>query len=223
MIKAVIFDMYETLVTLFNSTLYKGKEISEEMGIPEKTFREIWNPSEDDRTLGLRSFEDVITEILNVNGIYDQELFDTIVRKRYQLTAEAFSHKHPDVILMLKALKDRGIKIGLITNCYFEERDAIKACDLYELFDAVCMSCEIGIKKPDLRVYDLCAKKLGVEPRECLFVGDGGSNELDAAKAAGMKPLQAAWYLKEGVDQPCGRLDQFDQADLPMDVLKFVL
>lgn len=222
MIKAVIFDMYETLVTMFNSAYYKGKEISEDMGIPEKTFREIWDPSVDDRTLGIRSFEDVITEIMNSNGIYDKELFDTIVRKRYTLTAEAFSHKDPDIIPMLKALKDRGIKVGLITNCYFEERDAIKACDLYEFFDAVCMSCETGIKKPDLLAYELCAGRLGVEQNECLFVGDGGSNELDAAKSAGMKPLQAAWYLKDGVDQPCGRLELFEQADSPMDVIKFL-
>jgi putative hydrolase of the HAD superfamily len=49
MIKAVIFDMYETLITLFNSRLYKGRQIAQEMGIDEKEFRKIWDPSEDDQ------------------------------------------------------------------------------------------------------------------------------------------------------------------------------
>ena len=90
---------------------------------------------------------------------------------------------------------------------------------MYEFFDVLCMSCEIGIKKPDLRVYELCAEKLGVNADECLSVGDGGSNELQAAKEAGMKPLQAVWYLRDGVDQPCGRMDGFDHAESPLDVL----
>ena len=64
MIKAVVFDMYETLITLFNSRVYKGKQIAEEMNIPEAEFRKIWDPSEEGRTLGEISFEEVIEEIL---------------------------------------------------------------------------------------------------------------------------------------------------------------
>lgn len=214
--------MYETLITLYNSELYKGKQIAADMGIPESKFREIWDKSDDDRTLGTRSFEDVITEILNANGIFEKELFEKIIKKRYSCTAEAFCHKDPDIIPMLRVLKEKGIKIGLITNCYFEERDAIKNCDMYDFFDALCMSCEIGIKKPDSRVYELCAEKLGVKIDECLYVGDGGSNELLAAKAVGMKPLQAVWYLRDGVDQPCGRMDEFNHAESPLDVLSFI-
>lgn len=68
MIKAVIFDMFETLVTHFESPLYMAKQISADMDIRESKFREIWDISDDDRTLGKRSFEDVIDEILRVNN-----------------------------------------------------------------------------------------------------------------------------------------------------------
>lgn len=220
MIKAVIFDMYETLITLFNSRVYKGKQIAADMNIPEETFREIWDPSDDDRTLGNISFEEIIEKILRENSIYDRELYDRIILNRYMCSSEVFSHKHPDIIPMLKALKDKGIKTGLITNCYLEEKDAIIKSDLYDLFDAICMSCDVKLKKPDIRIYELCAGKLNVKPEECLYVGDGGSNELSAAITAGMKPLQATWYLRDGVGQPCGRMDEFDMAAAPMDVLK---
>lgn len=49
--KAVIFDMYETLITLWNSKPYMGKELAEDIGIPESKFREIWDLTEDERTL----------------------------------------------------------------------------------------------------------------------------------------------------------------------------
>ena len=48
------------------------------------------------------------------------------------------------------------------------------------------------------------------------------SSRLEAARAAGMKPLQAVWYLREGVDQPCGKMDEFDQAGTPLDVLSYI-
>lgn len=222
MIKAVVFDMFETLITFFNSRVYKGKEIAADLNIPEKVFREIWNPSEDDRTLGNTSFEEVIAKIMTANNIDDSALYDRIVYSRHTCSAEVFRHKHTDVIPMLKTLRENGIKTGLITNCYFEEKEAIINSDLYNLFDSICMSCEVKMKKPDIKIFELCAGKLNVRPDECLYVGDGGSHELEAVREAGMQPIQATWYLKDGLDQPCGILDGFDHASNPMDVVKAV-
>ncbi len=220
MIKAVIFDMFETLITLYNSELYKGRQIAEEMGISEAKFREIWDTSDEDRTLGVRTFEEVIIEILQANNIYSKDLYETIVNKRYYCTAETFNNMHPEVVLLFGALKERGIKIGLITNCYNEEREVIKKSEIYKYFDAACMSCDIGIKKPNPKIYEICVEKLEVEPEECIYVGDGGSHELEAALECGMKAIQATWYLKEGVDQPCGKLEQFQQAANPLEIIK---
>ena len=60
MIKAVIFDMYETLITHFNSPLYFGKQMAEDIGIPEKKFREIWDTTDNDRTIGALTLEEVV-------------------------------------------------------------------------------------------------------------------------------------------------------------------
>ena len=59
---------------------------------------------------------------------------------------------------------------------------------------------------------------LGLDPEECLYVGDGGSLELETAQAVGMHPLQAAWYLKDGTRQPVKRKVEFKQAETPLDV-----
>ena len=224
MIKAVIFDMFETLVSLFAGPVYMGKQIAEEIGITESKFREIWNPTEEDRTLGKRTLEDVIEESLRVNDRYCRELFDSIIMKRKRMIQTSFeqSNIHPEIIPLFTWFKEQNIKIGLITNCYFEERDIIKNSVLNDYFDVMCMSCELGVKKPDVRIFQKCMEDLGLEPGECLYIGDGGSQELETAKSVGMYPLQAAWYLKDELNQPVRRKPEFLQAESPMDVIAVI-
>ena len=219
MIKAVIFDMYETLITLFESPLYMAKQICADVGISEPVFREIWDVTDEDRTLGKKTLEEVIEAILRKNARYSEELFETVIEKRKRSRAECFEHLHPGIIPMLSAIKQKNIKIGLITNCYFEESEAIRGSLLFRYFDAVCMSCELGMKKPDPGIFQECIKALAVAPEECLYVGDGGSGELEAALAMGMNPVQAVWYLKEGTTQPVGRKEGFLHMESPMDIV----
>lgn len=222
MIKAVIFDMFETLVTHFESPVYMAKQISKDIGIPEHKFREIWDTTDDDRTLGKRTLEDVIEESLTVNDRYSAELLETIVSKRKMSKVECFKHLHPEIVPMLTYLKESNIKIGLITNCYFEERDVIKDSVLFDYFDAVCMSCELGIKKPDMEIFQRCTADLSVMPEECLYVGDGGSLELEAARSFGMFAIQATWYFKDGANQPAKRKSDFLEAESPMKVISVI-
>lgn len=218
MIKAVIFDMFETLVTHFESPLYMGKQMASDIGIPETKFREIWDTSDAERTLGKKSLEDVIEEVLRVNNCYSEELFQTIISKRKNSKVECFKHIHPEIIPLFNALKEMDIKIGLITNCFFEERDVIKESVFWDYFDAVCMSCELGLKKPDTLIFEKCMDDLKLSPDQCLYVGDGGSLELETARSLEMHPLQATWYLKDGVNQPAKRKMEFRQAISPLDV-----
>ena len=222
MIKAVLFDMFETLITHYESPVYMARQISADMGISEAKFRELWNPSVIDRTVGKKTIEEVIEASLRANGCYSLDLFTDIIRKWKQSKIECFRHLHAGIIPMLEAIQERKLKMGLITNCYFEERDAIRTSVLMSYFDAVCMSCELGMQKPDAAIYFTCTQALGVSPHECLYVGDGGSCELEAAQAIGMHPVQATWYLKEGTNQPAKRMAEFVQAESPMDVLAVI-
>lgn len=222
MIKAVIFDMYETLITLWYDNPYMGKEMSMEAGIEESTFREIWDPSERDRSLGIRSFDDVLKEILIANGKYTDKLWKTLVAKRKASKEESFKHLHPDIVPMLKALKEQGIKIGLITNCFLEEEEAIRKSVLLPYFDAVCMSCVERLIKPDPMIFQLCLDRLGVTSDECLYCGDGGSRELETALQVGMKPVQALWYMRDNARQGVHRMPEFAGAEKPMDIVEMI-
>ena len=53
-------------------------------------------------------------------------------------------------------------------------------------------------------------------------MGDGGSNELEAAQRLGMQVVQAVWYLKEGINQPAQRKTDFEQIEKPMDIIELI-
>lgn len=217
--KAVIFDMYETLITLWGQKIYMGREIAEDAGIMEPKFREIWDATDAARGTGKRTFEDVIEEILRVNDVYSEALFKKIVKKRIESKEECFDHMHEEIIPMMKGLKDAGLKIGLITNCFWEEYHVIKTSELFSFFDASCMSCEEGIMKPNEEIFNRCLERLGLNPGDCLYCGDGGSHELQAAEKLGMRPVQALWYLRDGVGQPATRMPEFEGAETPLEIV----
>lgn len=222
MIKAVIFDMYETLITHYNSPLYFGAQMAVDAGITEEKFQELWKPTEIDRTIGRKKLEEVIEMILIKNNCYSGELCDSIVQKRIASKEECFDHLHPEIIPMLRSLKEKGIMIGLISNCFSEEAYVISKSTLFPYFDAVFLSYEQGIQKPDAEIFKRCMNKLCAKADECLYVGDGGSCELEAARELGMNAVQAVWYLQEGTFQPSGRNDTFIQIERPLDVLKYI-
>ena len=64
---------------------------------------------------------------------------------------------------------------------------------IFDLFDDVLCSADVGLAKPDGRVYELAARRLGLEPGECLFVDDLESN-VEAARDAGMHGVQFLVY-----------------------------
>ena len=218
MIKAVIFDMFETLITHFKSPLYFGKQIAEDMDIPEAKFREIWDPTDYDRTIGRMTLEEVFEQILRASDKYDAELVQKLAGKRRACKVECFNHLHEEIIPMFEALKKLGYKVGLISNCYFEEAAVIKASVLWKYFDVACLSCELGAAKPEEEIFRHCVDELGVSYEECLYVGDGGSHELETALRLGMKPVQAVWYLQQGSKQPTWRKPEFLQAESPLEI-----
>ena len=161
--------------------------------------------------------------ILRENQCYSEELVNKIVKKRIETKQDCFRQLHSEIIPMLKKLKEKGILIGLISNCFSEEAEVIRRSVLFPYFDAAILSYEQGVQKPDEEIYKRCMASLGVAPEECLYIGDGGSNELEAARTLGMKAFQAVWYLQEGTSQPMGRMEAFEQLESPRDVLEHLL
>jgi putative hydrolase of the HAD superfamily len=96
---------------------------------------------------------------------------------------------------MLHWLRQRGLRVGVVSNCTVEEVAAWADSQLAPLVDCTVWSYRAGVAKPHPRIYRLACEQLGVEPAEAIFIGDGGSDELAGAARAGMRSYQAYWFL----------------------------
>ncbi len=224
MIKAVIFDMFETLVTLFEGRTYWGENIAEDVGADIDGFRREWHAIEKDRSIGKYTIEEGLEVVLKKLGLYSPEKVDLAASKRIEALNDTFSNIPPETVELLKSLKNRGLKVGIITNTFSDERDMIRSSILMPYIDEALISYEQGLCKPDPALYEKMTRLLDVRPEECLFVGDGGSRELFAARDAGMHPVQCTWFHDRAYEPhiPCPILDEFDHADTQSEVLKYL-
>jgi FMN phosphatase YigB (HAD superfamily) len=109
-------------------------------------------------------------------------------------------------------------RLGLLSN--FDDtqcgREVLADTGVADLFEAVVISAEVGLRKPDGRIFQHLRALIGVPPEEILFVGDTPRDDILGASAAGMR---TAWISKGAASIPEGTpAPDFiihDLADLP--------
>jgi epoxide hydrolase-like predicted phosphatase len=92
----------------------------------------------------------------------------------------------PEVLDMIQRARGTGIRVGLLSNSWGEgEYDPYEGYDLDAMFDAVVISGDTGMRKPEPAIYLIATDELGVPPRECVLADDIAAN-LPAAEELGM-------------------------------------
>ena len=216
MIKAVIFDLFETLITEWGHEKYTKRLISEDLHLEYDLF------NSSGRYLGKVSFEESIRYVCQKCGVTllpDQMAH--IAGKRLSTKAACFDHIEPDVIALLTELKAGGFRLAMLSNCSSEEVTAIRQSSLCPYFDTLILSYEVGLSKPDPLIYGKLLSQLHLPAEECFYTGDGGSNELEGARAAGMVAVQAKWYTNNH-PVPRESMDGFRAAERPLELLRFI-
>jgi putative hydrolase of the HAD superfamily len=95
-----------------------------------------------------------------------------------------------DAEATVSTLHNAGCRLGLISDCTHELPEIWPSLPIARYFNATVFSVEIGVRKPHLDTYRAVTEALGVDPSDCLYVGDGGSNELTGARQAGLRAIQ---------------------------------
>jgi len=190
--KAVIFDLFGTLVD--NFSLREQQDILARLAsivsAPADEFMRLWFGTFNERATGVfGSLEGNIEHICRKLGILAKApQIQQAARIRRDFTRRALRPR-PDAVSVLSRLKSRGYKTALISDCSAETPAAWGDTPLAPLIDVAVLSCLVGLKKPDPRIYQKAAQQLGVEPQTCLYVGDGSSGELTGAATVGMYPV----------------------------------
>ncbi|HLL64264.1 MAG TPA: HAD family hydrolase [Micromonosporaceae bacterium] len=95
-----------------------------------------------------------------------------------------------DAVPALAALRRRGLRTALVSDCWYELPRFLPALPVAPLLDVCVYSVQVGRCKPDPSMYLAACARLGVSPTDCLYVGDGGSQELTGARAVGMTAVR---------------------------------
>ena len=193
--RAVIFDLWDTLV-LWSSEGHSEQlaRAASQVGIEPEALRRAFEDTHRERSVG-PLLENVRT-VLHTLGA-DGAHAETIVGVRRDHTRSVLVPRE-GALETLEELGRRGLKRGLISVCSSDVEDVWDETALAREFDDVVLSCSVGMRKPDAEIYLLSCERLGVESRDCLFVGDGANDELAGAERVGMK---AVCILRPGADE----------------------
>ncbi|HTJ69370.1 MAG TPA: HAD family hydrolase [Actinospica sp.] len=194
-ISAVVFDMYGTLTPSWPRDVWdeQKRACAAPLGLTESVWLAALDASWDERLTGVlgsitETFRTVATRAGNAPS--DEQLAAAVAlryagyRKVHEL--------RPDALDVLGALRADGYKIALVSDCTPELADQWDVLGLADFFDATVFSCNEGTRKPDPVLFHAAAERLGVQPDECLYVGDGGGDELAGSAGVGMHPVLLA-------------------------------
>ncbi|MDF3148713.1 HAD-IA family hydrolase [Streptomyces sp. T21Q-yed] len=103
-----------------------------------------------------------------------------------ELTAPDAWLPYPDTEPTLRALRARGLRIGIVSDFAWDLRVHLAHAGLEDLVDACVISCEVGREKPDPQLFLKACADLGADPRATLMVGDNPGRD-GGATACGMR------------------------------------
>ena len=197
MADAIFFDLYETLITELDPNWKPQPSLAERLGIDEETCLSVWKAKyRDSMVSAISDFRCILREIYDeADKQVDENLIEQLYLERLASKAMPFSRIEDSVIDVLCKIRDKKIKLGLISNARPEEAAAWQESRLSSLFDSVVFSFEAGSLKPEPQIYHIGCDRLNVTPNASLFVGDGGSDELTGAAGVGMSPYWATWFI----------------------------
>lgn len=198
-IKGIIFDLFDTLIYLDLPIYDKNREeMANILGVSKRRFEEVWRKYLNDRCSGaipnVRKMMEILVAELGVE--HSDSLLDRLeFLEKSGLVSSVRTYS--DVESIIERLKRAGLKLVILSNASENASNALDVLPWCDKFDQIILSCREGMLKPDPAFYHLARERAGLRQDECIFVGDGGSMELDGARDAG---LTAVKIVQSGQD-----------------------
>jgi phosphoglycolate phosphatase-like HAD superfamily hydrolase len=197
MVKAVLFDLFETLITESATRPPGVSSLAPELGCERQAFRKQWSALRPSVTVGRVSFGHALSGIATgLRGHADDVALKRLCDRRIRVKAEPFAHIQDQILTTIDSLRSRDLRLGVISNCFAEDVVAWPQCSLAPRFDCTVFSCEVGLAKPDREIYLEATRRLRVDASETWYIGDGADDELSGAVAAGLRAFKALWFLR---------------------------
>lgn len=129
-----------------------------------------------------------LEEVIQVQRSYVQE--QRVRWKAFDFTQETLRH-----------LRELGYRLGLISNWDGSAREVLAHNGLDEAFDVIVISSEVGIEKPDPKIFELALSRGNVTPQQSLYIGDNYYDDVVGSRKAGMSCLLINPYQQRGIEE----------------------
>lgn len=220
MTKAVLFDFDETLQD--RTLAFEGyMDAFLDEYLPNISQKERETHKQDMRITGNGGYVNRVEWCTNLVKMWGWENAPdaTVLANHYDYNFGDFNVIFENSIPLLKELKARGYLTGVITNGpSVLQNHKMDTSGLRPYCDIVVVSGDEGVHKPDPRLFEITAERLGVKPQECVYVGDHPVNDIQGALSAGMGAIRMnfGWFKDKDL-----------RPDVPVitdiiDVLKYV-
>lgn len=101
-----------------------------------------------------------------------------------------------DTLQALRSFKDAGFKMAAISNWDTSFERTLKSLGVAEYFEFIIASCDAGVSKPDIRIFEFALQKAGVQPGDVWYLGDQIEVDIEPAKQLGLKTILVDYYGK---------------------------
>ena len=205
-VRAVLFDLYDTLV--WSDWPVMRAELEERFGLTEADLIRAFVETRPARSVGTYgSAEGDLRAVLEAAGI---EAAPELVRELSEDRVARFLsdgvHLWDDALPTIRALRERGLRTAVVSNCDHSTRPVVERLGLVEATDATILSFEVGAAKPDPAIYEAALTAVGVAASEAVFIDDQ-ARYCEGAIAVGMRALlilREDASPDEGVSEPGG-------------------
>jgi putative hydrolase of the HAD superfamily len=200
--KAVLFDLFHTLTCVPPPALAGELPLSQILGVSPTEWQRLYYDTDVlGRCLGhVQDSVEAIRRLARIlNPSVDEAQIMEAVESRRRRFETALVEIEAEILGALDRLRAANIRIALVSDAGADDVESWERSPLRERLDATIFSFQLGIRKPDSRIYQHALDAVGVRPEDALFVGDGGSDELRGARAVGIRPvlvtrLLATWW-----------------------------
>lgn len=138
--------------------------------------------------------------MLLMKGEISEANYWSLIKDRYNLAvydniSNSFKRwkglvANQSILNLAKEMKDKGLKIAILSNVIEPTYNVIEKAGHYDIFDEVIASCKVGYAKPQKEIYSLALEQLGTTARQSIFIDDKQAY-LDPATDIGMTTILA--------------------------------
>jgi putative hydrolase of the HAD superfamily len=208
--RAVVFDLFHTL-TSADAVRLPGKGTSEILGVSRQDWNKQLLDHSDDRLRGKITDPFLIIERMAhaIDSAIPVVIIEEAVRNRIERFRHALTSIEASTLNTLSELRKCGKLLGLVSNADVNEIAGWQDSPLKPYFNSVVFSCRAGYIKPEKEIYEIALKELEVLPGDAVYIGDGGSDELQGAKRIGMTTVLTTHVIKQLWPERIAKAKQF--------------